>query len=175
MHASSIFIKEGEAGLSVSPAGQGAMSEYEEHVQNRMGHLEQRDGATLRTFDEDEHGEEEDHNQIDLEMATVMQVGSPPKVGTGVPRLHLERMKALRSPHGSEDGTSPSPVFLGTLSPDPTKMMDISSPRSAFSRHSSRSDLSSMCLATRADDGTADPTAGEKKRSAPGMQRSVSC
>ena len=25
------------------------------------------------------------------------------------------------------------------------------------------------------DDGTADPTAGEKKRSAPGMQRSVSC
>jgi hypothetical protein len=176
MHVASTFAKEDGAGLSVSPAGQGAMSEYEEHVQNRMGHLEKRDGATLRTFDEDEHGDEEDHNQIDPEMATVMQVGSPPKVGAGVPRLHLERMKALRSPHGSEDGTSPSPVFLGTLSPDPTKMMDISSPRSAFSRHSSRSDLASMCLATRAEESAAAVAAGKKGAlPTPSMQRSVSC
>ena len=162
-----------DASGSVSPAGQGAMSEYEEHLQSRAGRLEQREGATLKAYDMNDSAREneEDHNEIDPEMATVMQVGSPPKVGGGVPRLHLERMKALRSPHGSDDGNSASSK-LGTLSPDPTKMMDISSPRSAFSRHSSRSDLASMCLATGVEEK--EVPLG-KTRSKFGLSRSVSC
>ena len=72
------------------------------------------------------------------EATTSMVSGSPPKMG--VPRLALE---ILRSP---STGPTPSPENqFGTLSPDPTKMMaDISSPRSAFSRHSSRTGLADM-------------------------------
>ena len=115
-----------------SPAGQQQLSEYEAALEMRERKLNKRGGATMNamnamTFDE-----------IDPELQDAI-VGSPPKMGVeGVPRLALE---VMRSPHGSDEGASP---LMGTLSPDPTKMLDISSPRSAFSRHSSRSGISDM-------------------------------
>merc|ERR1711968_166220 len=44
IRVTSNFSTQDKAGLSVSPAGQSAMSEYEEHIQGRIGQLERREG-----------------------------------------------------------------------------------------------------------------------------------
>ena len=114
---------------------------------------------------------------IDPELSEVRNiVGSPPKVGFGVPKLALDSISILRSSPrtGSADShtgstLTPSPdSTVGTLSPDPTKMMaDISSPRSAFSRHSSRCGVADMLK----EDGT---TGSGKKSGVAKIRRSVS-
>jgi hypothetical protein len=117
--------------ISSSPAGDERGSEYEAAEMERQERLKQRHGARMR-FD-----------LIDPELSEAT-VGSPPKVGFGVPRLALEILRSSpRQGSTSSDGATPSPdQTIGTLSPDPTKMMaDISSPRSAFSRHSSKAEL----------------------------------
>ena len=148
-----------------SPAGDAQGSEYEAAEMERQERLKQRHGARMR-FD-----------LIDPELSEVRNiVGSPPKVGFGVPKLALDSISILRSSPrtGSADSytgsaLTPSPdSTVGTLSPDPTKMMaDISSPRSAFSRHSSRCGLADMLK----EDGT---TGSGKKSGVAKIRRSVS-
>ena len=139
--------------VSSSPAGDERGSEYEAEME-RQERLKQRHGARMR-FD-----------LIDPELSEAT-VGSPPKVGFGVPRLALEILRSSPrqgSRSSTDDGASPSPdQTIGTLSPDPTKMMaDISSPRSAFSRHSSKSGgISEMLRETSGPRDLLKETTGE--------------
>jgi hypothetical protein len=124
----------------LSPAGDKQGSEYERAETERQERLKQRNGARMR-FD-----------MIDPELSeatTTMLSGSPPKVGVGVPKLALEILRSPRTGSAGDGTPSPDHQTIGTLSPDPTKMMaHISSPRSAFSRHSSRSGISDMLRET---------------------------
>jgi hypothetical protein len=144
----------------MSQAGDDQGSEYEAAELERQERLKIRSGARMRFGDEIGQA---DYDVIDQELSEVGAniVGSPPKVGFGVPKLALDILKSPRT--GSADGRSssnlsgrsssnlsgntppPDGQTIGTLSPDPTKMMaDISSPRSAFIRHSSRSSIADM-------------------------------